>query len=183
MAEVAEETLGRINPEAVCAICGNEGDPKKLLVYVGCNDCLQMSRMDPPIGKVPDNEYCCSLCLSEGNRQPGRESVEIQLDLPVLNFLKTGDLDALRGDKAARICKRSQAYDFKDGQLYKKGSKGFVERNVPDAEERMKFIKQHHVQCGHFGVNKIESLLIHKYTWSDQQTYLVRNERGYCSLH
>ena len=169
----AEE--GSISPNAVCRVCDLEGDVSLLIVCEGCNDCIHTHCTEPPLAEVPQGDFLCSMCQSEGSREKPGKAKDIHADTPVLGLLKTGQL-VPQGYNAARIKKRAKTYAWTHKGVVKKAGNGFSDRVVPLPADRLELVREAHENCGHFGVKRTESLLVQNYTWpglrEDIQAYI-----------
>ena len=160
--------LAPVHPHAVCCKCSTEGDPAELLVCEGCNELYHLHCRTPPLAAVPDEDFFCSACLSEGPKLPYSRATDIWDDKAVISYLKgTFQFSDLSGDdNISRVKKRAANYDYHPGVgLFKKAVGGEPNKMIPPKGDRTALIAKCHEECGHFGIKRVESLL-NRYTWS-----------------
>ena len=166
-----DHLLPPVHPEAVCSKCNEEGDPSQLLVCEGCSELVHLACTNPPLEAVPEGDFFCSLCLSEGEGEDSSRVKDITEDLPVIRLLKGLSLEIIPvGDNVARIRKRAKNYLWQDSDGYtgvvKKATKTSSAKKVPKKSDRPAIIAACHQGCGHFGIKRVESLLSLKYSWA-----------------
>lgn len=143
--------------------------------------------MKPPVIEISlKDDYFCPTCLSTGDRLPGGKILDIVDDENVLSYLKDpNSFICPPDDNLARIKKRSSNYAFQDEQLYKLPAGEFQARIVPSKRHRASLIRGAHEDAGHFGIKRVEAMLIQKYTWSgmrqDIQTHC--SNCSVCQVH
>ena len=118
---------------------------------------------DPQLTDIPDEDWFCANCLSEGpETAKGKDITE---DASVLEFLRTGACNET-GAALAGVRKRAQHYVYEGTTPYKRPSGKFGKRKIPAKAERIGIIKACHNRCGHFGVERTESLILPHCTWT-----------------
>ena len=70
------------HPDAVCCCCHEKGDPSTLLVCEGVSKLAHMHCCDPKLTDVPEENWLCAKCLSEGPETA--EAKDITEDASVL---------------------------------------------------------------------------------------------------
>ena len=158
-----DELDAPVHPGAVCSCCEKEGDPAQLLVCEGCEILVHTTCCDPPLQRIPEGDYFCPSCLSEGKRVGPTK--DISEDAPVIEYLKSGQCQET-GAALARIRKRAKHYSWEGNTLYKRASGRFGKRKIPAQAEREGIIRAFHEKCGHFGIKRTESLIAPHYTWT-----------------
>ena len=94
------------------------------------------------------------------------DPLDITLDIPTLEYLKTGALPtgSLTPASLRRLLRRASSYRFVEDDLYRRMSNGQL-RKVPSLEDRQDIVVRFHTTAGHFGVKRTLHLLMTVYTW------------------
>ena len=164
---------GRVDWDSmVCAVCARGDDEARLMICDGV-DCgkLWHSYCLPPPLRSPEppaddgQPWFCPACSQER----ACLHADIYTDLSVMSYLQHGRLpekDTATAAEIKRIQKRAQAYEWEDGQLFRKPTARYPQRRrVPAPAERLPLVQRWHTDLGHVGVGKCVRMLANTYHW------------------
>ena len=171
----------------VCTVCAKGDDESRLLICdaVDCGKLWHCYCLPPPL-RSPEppaddgQPWFCPTC----SQQRTCMHADIYSDLAVMAFLQHGTLpskEAATRAEIKRIQKRAGAYEWDEGQLFRKPTAKYPQRRrVPAPEERLPLVQRWHAEMGHVGVGKCVRMLANTYHWGSI-TSDVRDVISTCS--
>ena len=121
--------------------------------------CTTTTVIPPSLTAVPDGDFFCSACLSEGPKLLYSRAADIWDDKAVISYLKGKFqfLDLSGDDNISRVKKRARNYVYQPGVgLFKKAVWSEPKKVIPPKGDRTALIAKCHEECGHFGIKRVE---------------------------
>jgi transposase InsO family protein len=191
----AEPDSPDIYADVKCQVCGESDDEDIMVLCDKCDEGYHTTCLVPPLGGVPEEDWYCPRCSDDGDAGGARHDGDlpddyyadrdIHLDQATLTWLIEGEYVYTMGANAQdrdrerrRINRRAANYYHQADEIWRMPTAKFPEpRRVPKPETRQALLREYH-NMGHYGSNKVLSLLVKRYYWSgmahDIRRYIAR---------
>ena len=100
--------------------------------------------------------------LEEDSPEVTKGHKDVWHDRAVMQLLQHGGIP--EGADVARVRKRAEDYEWREGKLFRYAGGGYKE--VPPPSDRLALTKRMHAQAGHWGAKRTTALLATAYWWS-----------------